>query len=100
MSFLQDYHLWFLDFIYDSQNSYSSHFISGTQAFKVDSVSYKLADMEIFEDIVLQNPAGCYFAGGFYQLRRLLISFSPDSRLELRPEETWSHWFSGGKCHH
>ena len=66
--------------------------------FKIDIVSKLSA--ELFEDIVLQNPAGCYFARGLYQLRGMLISFFPDSSSKLRPERTWSHWLSGRKCHH
>ena len=66
--------------------------------FKIDIVS-KLVDVGLFEDIVLQNPAELDFAEGLYQLRRMLISFSPSLSSKLRSEQLWSHCFSGGKCH-
>ena len=99
MSFLQEYYFLFPEFIYDGQNAYFGHNQSGTQVFKLTPSATSLADMELFEDIVLQNPTGCYFTGGLYQLRRMLISFSPSVSSKLRSEQLWSHWFSGGKCH-
>ena len=46
---------------------------------KLISSATRLADVKLFEDIVYQHPAGLDFAGGFHQLGKMSIGFSPNS---------------------